>query len=301
MTISRFIDPHIQFKERDVRLNLHYRDDYPMFSLVELNIWGTCNRNCEFCPISNPNIFTTRKEGIALSNYENLLNHLHEIEFSGVILWSMFSEPTLHKEISELALMTKKILPDASLQMTSNGDWIKKKPERMKNLLNAGVDRINLSLYDGPEQLIEFEKIIEMMQINPLQVKLRRRFLQDGNIGITISNRTGLIDSSLFSTEKTTSPQEPFPLKKPCYYPFYQVSIDYNGDVLLCPHDWGKKYIVGNAFNTPLWEIWRSKRLVKARSYLLQSDRSLHPCKKCDVSGDLIGAKNFLAFVKETN
>ena len=36
------------------------------------------------------------------------------------------------------------------------------------------------------------------------------------------------------------------PLKSPCYYPSYTFFLDYQGDVLMCPHDWGKKLILGN-------------------------------------------------------
>ena len=39
-------------------------------------------------------------------------------------------------------------------------------------------------------------------------------------------------------------------LKKPCYYPSYTF-LDYNGDVLMCPHDWGKR-ILGNLKNNSL-------------------------------------------------
>ena len=31
------------------------------------------------------------------------------------------------------------------------------------------------------------------------------------------------------------------PLAKACYYPFYVIFMDYNGDYLLCSHDWGKE------------------------------------------------------------
>ena len=31
------------------------------------------------------------------------------------------------------------------------------------------------------------------------------------------------------------------PLKKPCFIPSYTFFLDYQGDVLICPHDWGKK------------------------------------------------------------
>ena len=35
------------------------------------------------------------------------------------------------------------------------------------------------------------------------------------------------------------------PLDNPCYIPSYYY-FDYLGDVLMCPHDWEKKIILGN-------------------------------------------------------
>ena len=35
-------------------------------------------------------------------------------------------------------------------------------------------------------------------------------------------------------------------LNTKCFYPGYYFFMDYNGDVLMCPHDWGKKIILGN-------------------------------------------------------
>jgi len=86
------------------------------------------------------------------------------------------------------------------------------------------------------------------------------------------------------------------PLDKPCYYPFYQVAIDYNGTVLLCPHDWSKEYIAGNAFEISIWDIWRSPKFEIVRNLLANSTRSTNPCRKCDVEGTLIGRENFAAF-----
>ena len=36
------------------------------------------------------------------------------------------------------------------------------------------------------------------------------------------------------------------PLDEPCFYPHYTFFMDYNGDALMCPHDWGKVNIIGN-------------------------------------------------------
>ena len=50
------------------------------------------------------------------------------------------------------------------------------------------------------------------------------------------------------------------PLKEPCYYPSYTFFMDYNGDVLMCPHDWGKKIVLGNMMKNSFLNIWNSKK-----------------------------------------
>ena len=290
-----FIDPHISLKDRNVKDNLRYLDGYPMFGLVEFNIWGACNRRCSFCPVSDPEVYTNKVEGIELEDYLIVLNDLKRINYSGVILWSMFSEPTLHKRVFELATLTKDVLPNSNLQLTSNGDTIKRLGIRLRNFFDSGVDRINFSLYDGPEQFDTFTKLRIENGLSQKQMVLRRRYREDGNYGITISNRAGLIESNQFRDEKEEA-VESLPLNRTCNYPFYQMGIDYNGDVLLCPHDWSKDFIIGNAFKEDIWSIWKNKKFEAARKSLAKARRSFNPCKKCDVKGDLIGKENFNAF-----
>ena len=71
---------------------------------------------------------------------------------------------------------------------------------------------------------------------------------------------------------------------------------DYNGDVLMCSHDWGKKNILGNLKNNTLKEIWLSEKSTSSRKKLISSNRSLSPCNVCDVSGDLIGSHHSAAW-----
>jgi len=297
---NRYKDPHIDLKERDVGIRLIHREGYPVFGLVEFNLWGSCNRRCSFCPVSYPEIFTNKKEGIVFEDYLKVLNDLRAIEYKGVILWSMFSEPMLHKEIYELARATKDILPKLSLQMTSNGDSFRRRGDKLAALFDAGVDRVNLSLYDGPEQITLFKTIMERYKLSFDQVKLRRRYQESGNYGITISNRTGLIDSNQFRDENELAIID-LPLNKSCYYPFYQVAIDYDGDVLLCPHDWSRKYIAGNAFRENIWDLWKGPKFSNARKLLANNCRSIKSCISCDVSGDFIGKQNFDAFAAMKN
>ena len=49
-----------------------------------------------------------------------------------------------------------------------------------------------------------------------------------------------------------------------------------------------------------LKEIWFSKKAIKIRSLLNQSNRNFSPCNVCDVKGDLIGSKHVEAWQKLT-
>ena len=82
------------------------------------------------------------------------------------------------------------------------------------------------------------------------------------------------------------------PLKKPCFIPSYTFFLDYQGDVLMCPHDWGKKIILGNLNKEKLIDIWFKSKSIKIRKTLNKSNRNFVPCNVCDVEGTFMGEKN---------
>ena len=72
--------------------------------------------------------------------------------------------------------------------------------------------------------------------------------------------------------------------------------MDYQGDVLMCPHDWGKKVILGNLNKNKLIDIWFSKKSMGIRKMLNNSNRNFSPCNICDVDGTFMGKKNSTYF-----
>ena len=86
------------------------------------------------------------------------------------------------------------------------------------------------------------------------------------------------------------------PLKQVCYYPFYMILIDYDGEVLLCPHDWNKTLKFGNLKQKTFFDIWNGKALNGIRKRLSNSDRNFGACKNCDVLGTIIGKDSFEAW-----
>ena len=60
----------------------------------------------------------------------------------------------------------------------------------------------------------------------------------------------------------------------------------------MCPHDWGKKIILGNLNKTNFTDIWFSKKSMKIRKMLNRSNRNFTPCNVCDVDGTIMGEVN---------
>ena len=291
----RFIDPSTKRKEKIVKDKLSFYNGVVLPSIIEFNIFGNCNRDCSFCPVSNPKVYTKKNEGITVELFSKIINNLKEINYSGKILFSAFSEPLLHKNIEDLIYIAKNNLPNSRLEIVSNGDLLTSK--KLKKLYESGLDTINISMYDGKHQINFFEKIRVEADIPKEVVVLRRRYYENGNYGITISNRVGLIDSNEFRDENEDNILE-LPLKQVCYYPFYMILIDYDGEVLLCPHDWNKTLKFGNLKQKSFFDIWNGKALNGIRKRLSNSDRNFGACKNCDVLGTIIGKDSFEAWDK---
>ena len=138
----------------------------------------------------------------------------------------------------------------------------------------------------------ELEELCLRANLNSKQFIVRHRYLSEENdFGITLSNRAGLMENAEYKIDSLKKA-----LKKPCYIPSYTFFLDYQGDVLMCPHDWSKKIILGNLNNEKILDIWFSAKSLKIRKMLNQSNRNFTPCNVCDVDGTLIGEKNSIHF-----
>ena len=288
------IDLNILRKQEMSKENVNYYKGHLLFSILELNIWGACNRSCSFCPVSNKDFYTNKNEGISLELYTKLLEDLEKIKYNGTILFSAFSEPLLNKNINKLIELSKSILPNIHLEINSNGDVIKKNVKKLLGLYESGLDTIVISVYDGIEEYKMFECMQHENNLTDDSFIVRRRYFDEkkNDYGIIFSNRSGTVDVKSFINQDD-SLDENMPLQRVCYYPFYQIMIDYNGDVLLCAHDWAKKYILGNILESSIFDLWINEKSQSARQNLAKKNRLFSPCKTCNVRGDVIGKEMF--------
>ena len=285
--MKKFIDPNIPTKSKKIDQTFQYLPNttIPLPSEVEISESGTCNRVCSFCPRSDPE-YKDIKEFISNSLHLKLCKELKECNYSGTIRYSGFVEPLLDKNIYNLINMAKTHMPKSNIELVTNGDVLDK--SRLKKIFESGLDRILISVYDCVEDVYKFEKLCKESNLKENQYFIRHRYLPpEKDFGITLSNRAGMMKNA----EHKINPLEQS-LDRPCYIPSYTFFLDYNGDVLMCPHDWGKKRILGNLKFLTFKEIWTSKIATITRKQLTKGNRNFSPCNVCDVNGTLMGEKH---------
>jgi len=287
--MKKFLDPNIEHKRKTVENRIQLikfnNKEFPLPTEIEISESGICNRKCSFCPRSAPD-FKDIKEFISKELILKVVKELRELNYSGVIRFSGFVEPLLDKKIYDHIQTFKKYLPLARVEVVTNGDPLNL--SRLKKLFNSGLDKLLISAYDGKDDVIKFQKMVKECNLNTDQYIIRDRSLpEEESFGIALSNRSGMMENADFKIPSLKNP-----LNNPCYIPSYTLFFDYLGDVLMCPHDWGKKIILGNLKKENLLDIWFSERSMKIRKNLINSNRKFKPCNVCDVEGTLIGEVN---------
>ena len=107
-------------------------------------------------------------------------------------------------------------MPKARIEIITNGDVLNLK--RLKKLYDAGLDRMQISLYDGEEQHKSFINLGKKLNLTSEKYVLRARYLpEENNFGITLSNRGGMLENSEYKI-----PARHTKLNEPCYYPNYK-------------------------------------------------------------------------------
>lgn len=286
---KKFIDPNIKNKSKTVEDRLQFikyeNKDLPLPTEIEISESGTCNRKCSFCPRSAPE-FIDKKEFISNELHEKMCEELKSLNYKGTIRYSGFVEPLLDKNIYNLIDMARKKLPNCNIEMVTNGDVLN--ADRLRELFSKGLTKILISAYDGKKEADDLENLCKNSNLNTQQYIVRHRYLSENeDFGITLSNRSGTMENAEYKIKSLTEP-----LKKPCYIPAYTFFLDYQGDVLICPHDWGKKIILGNLNTKKLIDIWFSSKAMTIRNKLVNSNRKFSPCNLCDVEGTFMGKKN---------
>jgi radical SAM protein with 4Fe4S-binding SPASM domain len=253
-----------------------FYNQIPIPSWIELSLIDVCNRKCTFCPKSNSEIAPDTFQKMSRKIIDSIYDQLCEIKFKGTISLCGYGEPLLHKDINYIV---KKLSAISNVEIITNGDVLS--PKILQDLYIAKVSKVLVSMYDGPEQIKNFEEIRRKANVPDEILILRDRWYDKHNdFGVKLTNRAGTVN---------IGNQEEVNLSAKCFYPAYQFLIDWNGDVFLCPQDWQRRVTMGNIMQEKIFEIWTGKIQTNFRKDLLSGKRCSSPCSSCNADGTLLG------------
>jgi radical SAM protein with 4Fe4S-binding SPASM domain len=285
-TIQRNINRKKPILDRDPQ----YFNNKPLPSWIELSLIDVCNRACSFCPKSDDSIAPNTHQRMTMALINKLVEDLKKVNFEGAFCLCGYGEPMLHKEYIKII---NKLGEIGGVEIITNGDLINKKS--LKEIYESKATKVIISLYDGPDQIVKFKKLIKEIDIPEEFIILRDRWYSDKiDYGVKLTNRVGTVKVG-------NQPEVNDYSKTKCFYTAYQMLIDWNGDVFLCPQDWQRRQTMGNIMQTEIFDIWSGPVLSKYRRMLLNGERKLNPCNQCNADGMVYGKQHFQAWKKNNS
>ncbi len=254
-----------------------------------------CNRKCWHCPNSLYDRFSNNIS-MSLELLEKVCNELSEIDYSGYIGFSLYNEPLLDKELLYKISMVKKKLPRAHTQVITNGDFLCS--EKLQELESAGLDLLINSIYlnENNSNSWAYKNALGAIlkkseEINlPVNILTVDNSVSAGafgkykncdvvfncvNFNMSSVNRGRLLENVIPSVEREVV----------CSHPYQCITISYNGLVTHCTNCYieaneHNDYVVGNATNESIYDIFTSEKYTKIRKKIL-SDVNELPCTGC--------------------
>ena len=286
--LNKQIKVNIERRTVIVDDQLVYHKDLPLPSWIELSLIDVCNRKCVFCPKSDPSIAPDTYQKMNMRLIEKFTGELKKINYKGSVVLCGYGEPMLHKDIY---LISRKLAEASFVEIVTNGDTLTK--EQIKKLYDSNVNKLLISLYDGPEQVTKFKAMANAAQVPEDFVILRNRWFDEKeDYGLKLTNRAGTVKVGVQDNKDTFTK---------CFYPSYSVLVDWNGDVFLCSQDWQRRRTMGNIMLEDFFDIWTGKTISTYRKNLLNGKRCNSPCTECNAEGTVLGYKHAEAWKKIYN
>lgn len=277
---------------------------------------SACNFQCTFCPTGDRELIRSTgryQGGMKFDLFKKIIDELPLFpEKIKVLRLYKDGEPMLNAKLPDMIAYAKQSGNVPYIDTTTNGTLMT--PDRMAPLLEAGLDKINISL-DGmtKEQFLRFSKYdfdfdgfvenIKWLYTNkgPCEIVLKipaeliteqqhqefydtfgdycdRIFIE--NFApcwpeFDIEKRTGFTMSKGIYQQELTNTET-------CPYIFYSMSINSDGSASACFLDWARKLIVGDSNTETIREIWNSEAFNRLRIQNLKGQRMEHQvCSQC--------------------
>jgi len=285
------------YDKRIAHVSSKLKNQYPQG--VDIGVTNACNADCIMCPHSKIKNIGTMKRRL----YEKIIDNCVNLGIKNITL-SFFGEPLMDPNLIEKIKYAKKY--GLNVGFFTNASLLTK--NFTEKIINSELDDINISFdgfskktYEKIRKNLKFDivvanilRLIEMKsslnsstpKINLVLVELKenkneiKKFygmwknkVDRINI-ITQNNRAGGVDKK--DVAKGIR-------RDPCALLWQKMTVDWNGEVVLCCNDWDHQVILGNLNSQSIEEVWSGEKLKKIRELHIKRDFHKMPfCDRCN-------------------
>jgi MoaA/NifB/PqqE/SkfB family radical SAM enzyme len=285
----------------------------PMPLMIRVDPSNACNFRCQYCPTAFPDLLKEvgRPKGImAFPLFEKIMGDIGALPspLNKLYLYKD-GEPLVNKRLPDMIALAKGSGRVGEVWTTSNGALLN--PELNQRLVDAGLDLIKISVQglsaadylDVAGVKIDYEKFRENVADlhsrrgglhvhvkivdTGLSPEARAKFVADFEAISDSVHIDPLMGWSLSSVRDFRLGQRsalgpdglPLTRREVCAFPFYTLSVNFDGTVSVCCVDWAHQTVVGDVTRESLLDIWRGPALAAIRLMHLEGRR--HENRAC--------------------
>lgn len=282
--------PYTQLR-KDSRLDLASSVPLPAPLTIYVEPTNKCNLSCNFCPqsLEEYEAKTGPRQHMPLALYEKVMREISTLGIKSLKLY-FFGEPLLHPDIGAMIAIAKTACE--RVELTTNGMALTAKMSA--KLIAAGLDYLRVSIYPDiphPENVVRNVRQLFLTRTQGRHTRpiiCAKVFSVEEREAIR-GDYEGIVDDIAVEGLHTIGSdfiqisQQEKDDRKACPYPFYNLVVKSNGDVVPCCVAWEDSLVVGNAQEETLLEIWRGEKLARVHRLHLEGRRGeLAACAKCD-------------------
>lgn len=294
---------------------------YPL--VIQIQTQSLCNARCSICPYNTAGKILehgTMEQDL----FERIVSELASEKLVSTFMFSLHSEPLLDKRLFDRVKHVKSISRDKHCMLATNGELLDRFSlaqivESGLDRLTISLNAHSKETYENINTGLDYDRVMKnvywLLSDRSMKQKVELRFaLTEDNVhevpravshwraqGVRtmvreITNRAGSLGNYERLRLKDAHSIGALPWRAwkrvmsiargviGCELPFYQMNIIFNGDVILCCHDWNRATVVGNARTSSLRDIWNSERMNEIRRLILHKRyEQISSCQECSL------------------
>jgi radical SAM protein with 4Fe4S-binding SPASM domain len=295
--------------------------DYPL--VLQVQTQSYCNGCCAICPypVVSKKLYQGTMEW---DLFVKIASESASASLLSTIVFQLHNEPLLDKRIFDCVKYLKSISPDKSCKIVTNGEFLDRfnSTDIMQSNLDFLVISLNAhskQMYESINKGLEYDRVMKNVsrlvsdqyirqrvtlsfvrtEQNTLEIHQATQYWKKQRINtrvIVVTNRAGSLENYERVRLKTGYYDSTFLSRMwrrlmsgtgdaiRCDLPFYHMNILFNGDAIICCHDWNRTSVVGNVRTSSLYEIWNSKKMNEIRRLILKKRyEQINSCQECSL------------------